>query len=220
MRTGPYGLLLVLLATTTPATGSAGTIQGTVRDAVTLGLIEGAPVRALDADSTIVSEVLSGVDGAYALADIPTGNQDFLLISSKGGYAIYYAHVPNPGSSGLNFDVLLDPVSSPPPPGEPDDSEVSGRILDARTFAPVAGATVRMELGGSNFEAQTNAEGRYHLVVSSGAYAVQVEAPGYASIHDVGIQAPPSGLTYDGALSAQVVPVRSGTWGRIKSLYR
>jgi hypothetical protein len=62
----------------------------------------------------------------------------------------------------------------------PGAAALVGRVLDGRTGAPLAGATVQAD----DAEAVTGADGRFVVAVSEGAVRVRVAAPDYVPVAD------------------------------------
>jgi hypothetical protein len=75
------------------------------------------------------------------------------------------------------------------------------------TLVPLGFATVTMRSGELEFVASTDASGRYTMWVDVATYAVTVEADGYESLTDSGIQADPSGLNYTAVLEPMTADV-------------
>jgi hypothetical protein len=208
MRWSSFFVLALCLPAIAAGPAGAGSVRGTVRDASTLAAIAGATVtvHVVKPDS-IEIQAVSDVSGAYLVPDIPPGNEVYWLVCQKSGYALYYARLPDPGSSEVVFDILLGPEQPPDPGGDPDSSDVSGRILESGSLSPVPNATLTLRSGGTEYVAHTDGDGRYALSVGVGVYTVTVEAGGYESVTNSGIEAGAGGCTYDAVLEAAVVSV-------------
>src|SRR5262245_24289801 len=137
---------------------------------------------------------------------------------SQVGYAGFYARILDPGAGNELFDVFLDPQETPPPPppGDPDTSNVTGRVFgDAGTgsLQPLAYATIMLHASGGDFQAQADGDGRFELHLPVGTYAVTVTASGFQPIADH-VEAGSAGLTYTAILQQGTVgvppPARSG----------
>ena len=99
-----------------------------------------------------------------------------------------------------------------PAPRADQTSFIEGRVYDARTKAPIAGAKVSWEGFDDLFETTTDAQGRYRIahVVPGAAidegYAYSVSAKGYsvrsnyASYEDTVVKVPAGGLRFDFAM--------------------
>ena len=73
--------------------------------------------------------------------------------------------------------------------------------------SPVAAATVTMHADGSEYAVETDAEGRFAMVVTAGVYSVRVDAAGFTSLTDPGVEANPAGLTYNAVLNPATASV-------------
>src|SRR3989440_1676792 len=74
---------------------------------------------------------------------------------------------------------------------QPAEGRVTGRVVDARTQAPLA--SVRVHVVGTETGAMTNADGRYEMLgVAAGTQAVQAQRIGYRSSTET-VEVPSSG---------------------------
>jgi Ca-activated chloride channel family protein len=97
-------------------------------------------------------------------------------VVSSGAAGVAAALPSNPAS--LPTELVPQPAAVTPASGT---GEVTGRVVDARTGAPVAFANV--VLVGSHLGAQTDADGRYRIShVPPGRYQVQASLIGYAPV--------------------------------------
>jgi hypothetical protein len=191
---------------------AAGSLHGMVRDAATLVPVGEAYVtlHVINPDS-LALPTQSDLSGAYAIPDVPGGNEIYVLVCSRWGYSGFYARVQDPGTSDLAYDILLEPLPPPPPPPDdpPDSSWVSGVVttIEGGSLAPVAGATVTFRSGEWTYVALTDAAGHYATVVNPGVYSASVQAAGFETLHQSGLPAEPAGLVYNAVLEAAVLDV-------------
>ena len=202
---------------------SAGSVRGTVRDAITQAVIEGATVTVhiMGPDSIQVTDD-SDAAGQYLLADVQPGNEIYWLICEKAGYVTHYAQLPDPGNSEIVYDIQLAPPPPPPGPGEPpvDTLEVSGRVLAAGSLEAIPNASITLGTRGALYIAHTDGDGRYSMFVPPGGYTVMVAAGGYEPIIGHGVDTGTSGCTYDALLQPEnvSVPVTNGD-SKLVALY-
>src|SRR5262249_6969466 len=141
----------------------------------------------------------------------PTANEVYALVCSQAGYAGFYARILDPGTGDERFDIFLEPQQTPPPPppGDPDTSNVTGRVLgDAGTGSlwPVANATIMLHSSSGDFQVKPDGGGRFALHLPVGSYAVSVTASGFQPIADR-IDAGSAGLTFTAILKQGTVGV-------------
>ncbi|MCW5852389.1 MAG: SpoIID/LytB domain-containing protein, partial [Anaerolineae bacterium] len=115
--------------------------------------------------------------------------------------------------------VLTTSYSGAAPTFEPaststalSQAELVGQVMDALTGAPVADAQV----GVGDARAQTDAGGRYRLVVPPGRVAVRVEAPGYIGLtypDEIVQPAAPTSLSV-ALIAARLTPAERGQLAR------
>src|SRR5690348_12177463 len=81
-------ILLMALYGTAPAAYSQSTsqVQGTIQDTAATA-VPGAEVKVTQTDTGVVRTVISGADGSYVLANLPTG--PYRLEASKPGFRTY-----------------------------------------------------------------------------------------------------------------------------------
>jgi hypothetical protein len=204
MRRMIFPVLLASLAVFA-GTARAGSVHGTVRDGATLTPIAGAVVtmNVVNPDSIALSTTTDAT-GAYAIADIPPGNEVYALTCGVSGYNAFYMRLPDPGSSDVQVDILLE-AYEPPPPGEPppDSSDVRGQVLteSGGELVPVAGARVTVQGSETSFVVYTDAQGGYALRLPLDTYAVIVDASGFTSVNQSGLTLGPEGLRFDAVLT-------------------
>ena len=149
-------------------TPGAGTISGTVTDAVTGIPIAGATVSY--PPGTGSATTTSAGDGTYTLANVTEGS--YQVTASAANYtAQTVTVVVGPGGSATkNFPLAPNPGS------------ISGTVTDLGTGLPIAGATVSYPPGSGSATTTTASDGTYTLAnVTEGSYQVTASAAGYAS---------------------------------------
>lgn len=168
--------------------GSAGLRNGTIQGRV-LGLVGGLPGRTPLSGVTVtatrreeprlIRSTRSGVDGTFVLGDVPLGEWvlTFQAVGFTGGAQEGGRVFVESGGLAVAPDVVLLQT------GAGGSANVTLRVVDGVTGAPVVGATV--SVGG--FPASSSGfDGRYffQVPVSAGAPAAQpifVTHPGYSS---------------------------------------
>src|SRR5256714_14169242 len=102
---------------------------------------------------------------------------------------------------------------------QPAEGRVTGRVVDARTQAPLA--SVRVHVVGTETGAMTNADGRYELLgVAAGTQAVQAQRIGYHSstetvdVSSTGAATVDFGLGEEALALEQVVVTGTGSQAR------
>jgi hypothetical protein len=194
-------------------TAVAGSLEGSVRDAVTLEPIVGANVTVhVVVPDSIPFPTETDSAGAYSITGIPPGNEVYAVIATAPGYVYSYSRLDDLGSSDLAYDILLQ-LKPPVPPGGGggDSSGVSGRVLGrlgtAGTLTPLSGASVRLTSAGEDVNILTDADGAYELFVPVGSYSMSVSASGYRTLEAGGIGVDEDGLTLSAVLWGVVTDV-------------
>jgi hypothetical protein len=147
-------------AATAPAVFQNFTVSGHVADANSHAAIPNAQVRANSGPSTVTAS-----DGNYTLL-VPSGVETLQYSANgfkKGSITIFVK--TNVG----NVNVFLLPFAY----------TVSGVVTDAKTHAPIAGATVAVEPGGATVT--TPASGQYSFGLENGTFYLVVSASGHLS---------------------------------------
>lgn len=147
----------------------AGTISGKVTDAGTAASISGASVTFTAAG--VARSATTDASGMYSVSDVPAPGT-YALTVIAAGYSTQTASVPvnRGGVATANFAMQLLPGS------------ITGQVTDARTAAPINGATVSYVVNGSAITSTTDGRGNYILSnVPPGSYAVTGAASGYNS---------------------------------------
>ena len=155
-----------------PPPPSGATITGKVTDVKT-----GAPI----VGATVVLEGLTsttGSDGAYSFS-IKVGS--YTMSVSMIGYETKTVPVNAAEEKTYTIDISLAPI--PPPPA--GSTIITGKVTDAKTGLPVAGATVKI----NGYQATTGSNGVYSLNVSEGTYTLMVSMTGYET-KTVSVNAP------------------------------
>jgi hypothetical protein len=187
-------------------TALAGSLEGSVRDAVTLDPIVGANVTVhVVVPDSIPFPTETDSAGTYSIAGIPPGNEVYALIAVAPGYVYSYSRLDDLGSSDLVYDILLQPKPPTPPGGGGGDSSgVSGRVLGrhgtAGTLTPLSGASVSLTSAGGEVTVLTDAGGTYEVLIPVGSYSMSVSATGYRTLDAGGIGVDEDGLTLSAVL--------------------
>ncbi len=166
----------------------------------TVGELKGRAVNA--GTGTFIAEVAvsieqlagttasSGIDGRFALTDLPPGS--YTLRYHKAGFV----------SATQSFSIVAGQVidlGQVPLTPLPDTAVVSGMVTDATTGAPVIGASVQLS-GAIVASATTNANGYYSFASSPGSVTVTVSATGYDTEFATGDVAAGGTVVYSPAL--------------------
>ena len=185
----------------------AGSVRGIVRDEGTLAPISGAVVTVLVAqpDSSALW-AQTDAQGRYEILNIPSGYEHYVVNAAAAQHTWSYASFTDLGSTNLTYDILLPVAPSPPPPGNPDSTFLSGTVLAGSngTLVPIAGASVFLSSGAGTFGLVTGATGRYSVMVPSGVYSVAVSAGGYQTLNLSDIKVEGTSLVYNAGLHSTV----------------
>ena len=174
------GLLYILIALLLPSAVMAqATIKGQVTDLMTDKPLPGVRVDLRTTENTepvVHREVWTDAKGRYRLDDVPAGrwrvrallmmpDADRILVSPPADVSrkstVFNFKFPTgrqhrPAGAGILSEEPLDTPSS-------DKIEVTGRVVDAFTAVPLAGATVRLMVpqeattGGTRYQTQGKA---------------------------------------------------------------
>lgn len=181
----PFALFAIIV----PCAAHAQTVQGRVLDGATQQPIAGAEVLLEDAQSE-AGAALSQADGSFR-ATVPAAGEYRLTVDQPGYVRMVSATLRLADGQVLQMDARLVPESHsgiiPPRPRDAGVSPatgrgVGGRVAEAGTRRPVAGATVTLlnEHGQGVGSVVTNAEGGFHLPVAApGRFRVRAERVGY-----------------------------------------
>ena len=152
-----------------------GSIHGRVVDADTDAPLAGATV------SSGTRSTVSGEDGTFSL-QLPAGARDVTF--GHDGYVTRVLEDVDVASGATEElgDVELEPEAT-----EPENGTVHGRVIDADTEEPIAGASVAT--GGR--EAITGQDGTFSLELAPGTHDLDVSKSGYVtkSVDDVDVVA-------------------------------
>ncbi len=159
------GLSLVL----SPSSQPTFNVSGTVQSSVTALPIAGATVSALGGGGNFSR--LAGPDGSFSIA-LPNGS--YTLSASAIGFLSSTQAVTVAGASVAGVVLRLNPVVVPLA-----DFEVNGSIYTYPTNAPVAGATVAINVTGPHNSTASSATGNYTFSVTNGTYLLSVTAAGF-----------------------------------------
>ncbi len=145
---------------------STATLKGQIRDGRTGAPLSGATIALSTGPSTPTDST-----GNYQLNGLTPGA--FIVVASKTGYA----SVTGAGTFSAGSTVVFSP--SLYPNGEtPQDVSAHGTVIDAKTRAPIAAATVRI----GTLSATTDPTGQFTVAgLIEGAATLQVSAASYKS---------------------------------------
>ncbi len=199
-----FGLMYLFGAALTAV---AGSLEGSVRDAVTLDPVVGADVTVhVVVPDSIPLPTETDSSGAYSITGIPPDNEVYAVVAAAPGYIYSYCRLDDLGSSDLVYDILLRPTPPAPPGGGGggDSSIVGGTVLGrlgtAGTLIPLSGASISLTSAGRDLEVLTDGEGSYELLVPVGSYSMSVSAAGYRTLEAGGIGVDEEGLTLSAVL--------------------
>lgn len=147
-----------------------GAIAGKVTDRRTGEPIKGAVVVASDGRGKLKAR--TDRKGNYLLRGLKPGK--YAVTARASGYLkeTYPRRVPvTSGNVTRDIDFALAP--------KPRPGVITGRVVDARTKEPIAGAVVVARSGHGGGRAVTNRRGVYRLRLHPGAYRVVARARGY-----------------------------------------
>ncbi|MGB5873543.1 MAG: carboxypeptidase regulatory-like domain-containing protein [Bacteroidota bacterium] len=199
----PFGLMYLFGAALTAV---AGSLEGSVKDAVTLDPIVGADVTVhVVVPDSIPLPTETDSAGAYSVTGIPPNNEVYAVVAVAPGYIYSYARLDDLGSSDLVYDIRLQPKPPAPPGGGGGDSSivggtVLGRLGTAGTLTPLSGAAVRLTSAAENLNILTDGDGSYDVLVPVGSYSMSVSAAGYRTLEAGGIGVDEEGLTLSAVL--------------------
>lgn len=181
-------LVIALLAAVAliPRAGAAqsSSIDGVVFDSTTMAPLPGAIVYL---SGTYVRAV-SGPDGRFLLSNVPTGEHRLATASphfDSLGVHVPWLRVTVPTDSSHISVAVHAPratraaVAQQPTTRSERPRELLGRVIDASTGAPVAGALVRLA---ADETAMTDANGQFSLQTSLRSGAVTVEHLAYGTV--------------------------------------
>jgi len=168
-RTTTIAIIIVILivaavavyyATLPPPKVPLATITGKVTDAKTGSPVAGAAVTADGYGTT------TGSDGTYSLS-VKLGKYTVKVVTT--GYEAKTASVDAAEEKTYTANVPMTPIALPGP------ATITGKVTDAKTGLPVAGATVKADGYGTT----TGTDGVYSLKVTFGKYTITVSMKGY-----------------------------------------
>lgn len=152
-----------------PQDGSTGIVRGTVRDASNALPLAGVSVSVVGTSLAATT----GADGTYQISGVPVGNVD--LRASKTGYTT----AAGSGTLVAGGQLLFSPVLVS---GSSSATDLQGKVTDAVTGLPIAGATIAVS-GANTLTATTDAAGQYQLgSLVPGAITIAVTATGYGPV--------------------------------------
>ncbi|HEU4613998.1 MAG TPA: carboxypeptidase regulatory-like domain-containing protein, partial [Kofleriaceae bacterium] len=144
------------------------------------------------------ASALTDSTGAYALSDLDAGPAT--IQATKSGYRTVSADVDFVAGQHYRFSPTLYPNSTNPP----TTATLRGRVVDAATQAPIAGASVTR---GSTSVA-TGTDGRFELTgLPVGAFSVSISVDGYLEVTASGSLS--AGVNDVGTIGLSAVPATS-----------
>jgi uncharacterized surface anchored protein len=147
-----------------------GAIAGKVTDRRTGEPVGGAVVVATDGNGRL--KVRADGRGNYILKGLKPGNYEVIAVARGYLKEAFPRRVPvTAGNVTKDIDFALAP--------KPRKGAVMGRVVDARTHEPVAGAVVTARGENGDGPAVTDRRGCYTLKLQPGAYRLVARARGY-----------------------------------------
>jgi len=166
-------------------------LEGTVMDSASGWAIPGATVTVTDGEGQ--KGATSAPDGSFAVADIAPGAVE-VRCERQGYLGNSFTDVLSAGET-LRVTIRMEPRS--------DMAGIKGRVLDAATGEPLAGAIIDAEAGGARASALSGPDGAYMVAgLSCGLLTVNVSMEGYLGQKLSGELATPGMYTLDIALHA------------------
>lgn len=171
-------------STASQAADTTGTVAGRVLEAETESPISGA-----DVELTVAGErrsVVTGPAGDFRFDSVPTGRH--VVRASAAGYGARQVEVTVPRGDTVRLELTLARAEER---REAREGLIAGRVLHARTGAPVAGASVRIRDIGIGTLADSL--GRYRLAdVPPGRHTLVARRLGFAA-NEVTVRVPVGG---------------------------
>lgn len=150
------------------------------------------------------ASALTDSAGAYSLTELDAGAATIQV--TKSGYRTVTADVEFVAGQHYSFSPTLYPTSTNPPA----TATLRGRVVDAATQQPLAGASVTR--GATTIS--TGADGRFELTgLPAGAFALAIEANGYLGVTASGSLA--NGVNDIGSIGLNAVPATSTLSGLV-----
>lgn len=176
------------------------TVQGTIRDAVTLAPISGSLVKVVIPNTDItVGSIITSSDGTYSIGNLPQGSYNVVI--SANGYAtevIPVLLVPN-GTETVNADL------------DPNPSTITGTVLNGQSATGIQGALVRVFNSDGVFITSilTDENGFYAISgLAAGQYTVIASADGFADGINIVTLSPGETESLNFSLSNQTATLR------------
>jgi uncharacterized repeat protein (TIGR01451 family) len=161
---------------------SAGDLHGTVRDAISSALIEGASVTGVKTNPGDTFTAFTDSSGQY-MTTVPAGTYN-VTVEAWGHYSsTFTGQTVITGVSSI-ADFSLDPLPI---------ATLSGEVLSGTT--PISGALVAVAAQ-SSVSFRTGADGVYTLTLPVGTHEMVVEASGYRILHE-DVSVAPGGSPHD-----------------------
>jgi hypothetical protein len=151
----------------TPA--ATGTIQGVVRNAVTLAAINGATIEIYDG-AVLVDTVATGADGGYSVM-VPAGSDYSVSVSSAGFISGDYNDVDLAEDETVILEAILQIADT-----YVGDGTVAGTITDAFSGAGLSGVAIALRSGLNTRSGATVAAG---TTIAGGSYSIADVPTGY-----------------------------------------
>ncbi len=150
------------------------------------------------------ASALTDAAGAYALTQLDAGAATIQV--TKSGYRTVTASVDFVAGQHYSFSPTLYPTSTTPP----TTATLRGRVIDATTLQPIAGASITRGATTIN----SGSDGRFELTaLPPGAFSVVIAANGYLEVTASGSLA--NGVNDIGSIALTAVPATSTLSGLV-----
>ncbi len=177
-----------------------GSVQGIVKDAITLNPIENATVSIKTIDDTLVSSGNTDNTGHYLLENIPIGN--YKIIFEKDGYIGAFGYVTiNEGVIQTFSEVLLVPND------HSGNGSIQGQIVNAINGSPVPNVEIKVFEGINTVtdspvvETTADENGNYSINLPAGNYTVKLSLTGFIDSINTVVVIGGESKTYNFAIS-------------------
>ncbi|PFG05371.1 carboxypeptidase regulatory-like domain-containing protein [Bacillus sp. es.034] len=186
------------------------TIQGTIRDSVTMNPISGALVKVVIPNTDIVvGSALTSSDGTYSLGNLPTGSYNVVI--SADGYGTVVIPVILIPNETETVNAALDP----------NPAGITGTVFNAQTATGIQGALVRIFNSDGVFitSTLTDEDGAYVITgLAEGQYTAIARADGFGDQIAVVTLSPGETEILNFSLSNQPAVLRGTVRDRVNHL--
>lgn len=150
-------------------TGTTGTVQGTVVDALTDQPLRNVVVSISGADN---KTAVSDVGGHFTISDVTPGN--IALAANLDGYLTASGSGTLTAGSSLNFNARLIKQ------GDPARTTLTGRVVDSNTGSPLSGVVVAVS---PSFLTGSISDGTFLVSdIPAGTLTITLSLPGYVGV--------------------------------------